>query len=83
MKAIVIFPEDMNIADTEIDVPLASVDDPTLYQPESLYPAMLHMPGTCPQCSLFHLITYIRKGFRIHDDGQIAVYEYVKQVDVL
>jgi len=78
MKAILTFPEDMGIADVEVDVPLAGVEEPELYEPESLYPARMYLPGTCPDCHMLHPLIYERQGFRLHDDGQIAVYRFTR-----
>lgn len=77
MKAIIIYPNNPEVGEIEIDVPIAPVDDPSRYEPESLYPAILNIPGQYRACNKIHLVRYDRKGFRMHDDGQIAVYHFV------
>ena len=77
MKAIIIYPDDPSLGEVEIDVPLAPVEDPTDFQPESLYPAVLNIPAICPNCSEEHFVMFKRVGFRLHDDGQIAVYHFI------
>jgi hypothetical protein len=77
VKAIVVYPDDPQLGEVEIDVPLAPVDRPENFEPESLYPQWLNIPAECPHCAGNHLVMFERKGFRLHDDGQIAVYHFI------
>ena len=77
MKAIVIYTSKDGEKEFETDVPLAPVEDPSKYEQESLYPSAIHLHGLCSDCDIIHLAFCERVGFRLHDDGQIAVYRLI------
>jgi hypothetical protein len=74
VNAILTYPDDP--VEYEFDVPLAPMD-PEKYEPESLYPTLFGIPCGCPNCDKAHVAVFERQGFRLHDDGNIAVYKFV------
>jgi hypothetical protein len=77
VKVIIVYQDGEKLEETELDVPLAPVEDPSEFAPESLYPVIINIPGLCPNCSEIHITVCERKGFRMHDDGEVAVYHVV------
>ncbi len=77
MRAVIIYPRELGLEETQVDVPLAQVEDPSRFEPESLYPVFLNIPSSCPTCDKMVTVACERRGFRFHDDGPIAVYHFL------
>lgn len=61
--------------DFDVDVPAPNVENLEKFTPESLYPVSMRFEVPCLNCGNWHETIYIRKGFRLHDDGPTAIYE--------